>query len=389
MPVSRASRQSGLTLVEVMIGAVLGLVIVSALVGFFVTTSRNNRELAQANRQIEAGRFAIQLLERDVVHAGFWGTYVPEFDDVTMRTAPTDAPTAVPDVCLAWNVNASPPEPWTAAHKQNLVAIPVQAYDDIPTGCDTGFLPNRLANTDVLVVRHGALCEAGESGCTGGTLFFQASQCEKELTASPPRRFALDTASFPLKKKGCRINTSTQLSEGADPAPRRRFISNIYYIRDYAMSVGDGIPTLMRMEFDLSANGRLEHLAPEALVEGIDSFVVELGVDDRGATGAAPNYAQLIAWQDPNNKVVATNRGDGSPDRYVRCTTAAPCTVTELVNTVAIRLHVLARSLEASSGHTDTKTYVLGGVERGPYRDAFKRHVFSTSLRLTNVSGRR
>lgn len=381
--------QAGLSLVELMIGVALGLVIVGALIGFFVSTSRNNRELAQVNRQIEAGRFAIQLLENDIVHAGFWGSYVPQFDDLSYRTAPTDVPNAIPEVCLAWNVNSSPPVPWPPQYQVNMLGIPVQAYDGVPAGCATSFLPDRQANTDVLLVRHGATCEFGEAGCASGSLYFQASQCNKELTADPPRRFVMDTdaASFVLRQKGCRIVDN--VSEGAALAPRRRVVSHVYYVRDYANFAGDGIPTLMRLELGLSANGKVEFLAPEALVEGIQGFSVELGIDDRSATGAAVNYTQAIAWQDPNNKVVATNRGDGSPDSYIRCTAAAPCTAAQLMNAVAVRLHVLARSLERSPGHLDTKTYLLGDVALGPYNDDIKRHVFTTLLRLHNVSGRR
>lgn len=386
----RAPRaESGLSLVELMIGVALGLVIVGALISFFVSTSRNNRELAQVNRQIEAGRFAIQLLENDIVHAGFWGTYLPQFDDLSHRTAPTDVPNAVPEACLAWNVNSSPPVPWPPQYQVNILGIPVQAYDGVPADCPTGLLPDRQPNTDVLLVRHGATCEFGEAGCATGSLYFQPSQCNKEITADPPRRFVMDTndASFVLRQKGCRIVAG--VSEGAALAPWRRVVSHVYYVRDHANTAGDGIPTLMRLELGLSANGKVEFLAPEALVEGIEGFAVELGVDDRSATGATVNYTQAIAWQDPSNKVVATNRGDGSPDSYIRCTTAVPCTAAQLMNVVALRLHILARSLERSPGHVDNKAYVLGQVELGPYNDDIKRHVFTTLLRLHNVSGRR
>ena len=65
----------------------IGLVIIGALVTLFVNTSGNNRELARANSMIENGRFAIKVLEDDLVHAGYWGGYVPMFDDQTRATA--------------------------------------------------------------------------------------------------------------------------------------------------------------------------------------------------------------------------------------------------------------------------------------------------------------
>jgi type IV pilus assembly protein PilW len=79
---------------------------------------------------------------------------------------------------------------------------------------------------------------------------------------------------------------------------------------------------------------------------------------------------------------------DGVPDSYL---TTPPTTLAELGNIVAVKVHVLARSLEKSPGYTDSKTYQLGGISYTvPTADAgYKRHVFSTTIRLVNPSGRR
>jgi len=122
--------QAGFGLVELMVSMLSGLVIIGALVTLFVNTSGNNRELARANSMIENGRFAIKVLEDDLVHAGYWSGFVPMFDDQTESDVPTDVPTAVPDPCLAYD-----PADWDDAYKTNLVGIPLQAYDD-PTAVD-------------------------------------------------------------------------------------------------------------------------------------------------------------------------------------------------------------------------------------------------------------
>ena len=126
------------------------------------------------------------------------------------------------------------------------------------------------------------------------------------------------------------------------------------------------------------------------LIEGVEGFRVELGLDTLSKTGAAVDYTTAIAWADPANKSTPANRGDGSPDgNFVHCTTSPACTADQLVNVVAVKLFVLARSSEASPGHTDTRTYQLGGATLGPFNDHYKRHAFSTSVRLSNVTGRR
>ena len=80
--------QGGFSLVELMVSLAISLVILAALVALFVNTTRSNREFERANSMIENGRLAIQVLENDVIHAGFWGTHVPQFDDQTVDFAP-------------------------------------------------------------------------------------------------------------------------------------------------------------------------------------------------------------------------------------------------------------------------------------------------------------
>ena len=87
----------------------IGLIIIGALVTLFVNTSGNNRELARANSMIENGRFAIKVLEDDLAHAGYWGAYVPSYDDQNSTAVPADVPTAVPDPCAAFGT-------WNAAY---------------------------------------------------------------------------------------------------------------------------------------------------------------------------------------------------------------------------------------------------------------------------------
>jgi type IV pilus assembly protein PilW len=367
-------RQAGLSLVELMVAVAISLVILVALVALFVNTSRSNREFARANSMIENGRLAVQVLESDVIHAGNWGTYVPDFDDQTAAAIPDDVPTAIPDPCLAYD-----PANWTEEYIDNLIAIPVQTYDDA-TVC-AGIITDRLADTDVLIVRHLEPCLPGgpSPNCdpvVAGRLYFQSTLC---LTDVNDRVLSDDAALFTLNQRDC-------VTQGE----RRRFMSSIYYVRDYAVTAGDGIPTLMRSQFDL-AGGVLEHQPPEPLIEGVQGFRVELGIDDFSETGAAVDYTDEIEWADPETRTTLVNRGDGVPDgAFFRCTTAAPCTTDQLMNLTAVKFYVLSRGREASQGHNDTKTYALGaGLNLGPFNDAFQRHVFMTTVRLPNISGRR
>ncbi len=375
-----------MTLIELMVSLTIGLIISAALGTLFLNISRSNDELSKVNSQIENGRFAIQLLQDDVVHAGFWGEFVPAFDDLTLENIPGDAPTAIPDVCLAYD-----PVAWDDDHKTNLLGIPVQVYGDTsPTGagCANDYAVNRQPNTDLLVVRHADTCVAGLGDCppfAAGDIYFQSSlsyypvsgdsNCPLGSTADPVP-YLLDTVNLDtLTRKDC----NTLITD------KRKFISNIYFVRDYANAEGDKTPTLMLAQFD---QGRHQEAMP--LIEGIEAFRVELGIDSLSDTGDAVDYTQPVIWADSNNLRSPTNRGDGAADgAYIACTDAAPCAAEELANVVAVKLYVLARATRPTPGYLDNKTYALGSTVLGPYGDNFKRHVFSTTVRLNNVSGRR
>jgi type IV pilus assembly protein PilW len=286
---------------------------------------------------------------------------------------------------------------WDTAYQKNILGIVVQAYDAIPATCNLASAnwpkidPATVqAGTDVLIIRHAETCVAGVGTCealTANKLYFQASGCPTEIAAGTRNIFAqqpsnpADPSPFTLRQRDC--------DPLAPAAPVRKVVTNIYYVRNYARNLGDGIPTLMRSRFDLQGTVPAFVVA-EPLVEGIEGFTVELGIDSLSKTNEAINYLQPVSWQDPANLRAARNRGDGSADgAFVHCTTAVPCTLAQLTEVVAVRLHILARAETPSVDHTDTKAYTLGATTFPAFNDKFKRHVFSTTVRLNNVSGRR
>ena len=454
----KISYQNGLSLIELMVAITIGLIITAALGALFLGINRTNQEMAKANSQIENGRFAMQLLQADIVHAGFWGDFAPQFDDMSFSTAPGDVPNAMPDPCLSYAT------PWTADNITNFIGIPVQTYANVPpsgAGCVTDLSTNRKAKTDLLVVRHADTCVPGDVNCeadTTGKLYFQASQCEKEISSAvkgaSSSTITLDEHSSTVndfyKDRSIRIISGlgagqTRLISADDggtkvatlaPSPnlpwvtepdltsrysfgfgyqldtsgfgifherdcktvaeKRKFVSNIYYIRDYAKTIGDGIPTLMISEFNLNG-ATLAHQEAVPLIENIEGFKVMLGIDNISESGkniivnGDPTnlYTEPVKWTDSLNLTTAENRGDGIPDSFISCTDAVPCTFQQLTHVVAVKIYVLARADTVTPGYKDTKTYTLGNIPFGPFKDGFKRHVFSTTIRVSNVSSRR
>jgi prepilin-type N-terminal cleavage/methylation domain-containing protein len=455
----------GFTLIELMISMVISLLIIGAMVGIFVNTSASHREMEKLNGLIENGRITAQLLEDDLIHAGYWGGYVPQFDDFTVTTAPADVPNGIPNVCQAYST-------WNSAYRNNLLGIAVEASEVLPTGAACVSPLPQKAGTDVLTIRHAETCVPGVGNCpadVAGRLYLQTSTCKAERNAGTAQgaasntlilaasasstsnayngltlrtvagtgagqinsvlsynggtrtatmsqpwtivpdntttyafQYLLGTSSFPLHQKSC-VGTGAPATlpiTGGARADKRRFVSNLYYVHDYPHpdQPNDVIPTLVRSQFD-QVSGTLAQQAPVALIEGIEGFRVALGLDTLSDSGDPVNYTGAIHWADPAEKTSPTNRGDGAPDEFVRCTVAAPCTAAQLTNVVAVKLYILVRSRERSPGHLDNRTYCLGERNAdgtcavadtiGPANDNYKRHVFTTSVRLVNISARR
>ncbi len=335
-------QQMGFSLIELMISITLGLLVMTAVLALYLDLSRSNAELAKMNRQIENGRFTIQLLQQELWHAGFWDTYVP----------PSPAlmpPTGIPNPCVGFSS-------WSAADIANIYAIPVQGYvagGTLPAAC-AGIINNLQSDSDVLVVRYAATCVAGIVNCesyNAGKLYLQTQSCvntsHANYVASAENVPVLGTPGAVVYRKDC-----------TTPADRRKLITSIFYVRNYSVTEGDDIPTLMRADLD-SKSGSVVMQAGQPMIEGIQSLKLEYGrdIDD-----------------------------DGSADSFSDC---SACTATDWANIVAVRIYVLARNLEASSGYAENKSYTLGSTILGPFNDGFMRHVYTSYVRLINPSGRK
>ena len=130
------------------------------------------------------------------------------------------------------------------------------------------------------------------------------------------------------------------------------------------------MPTLKRLELGLNSAGTLAmNIVP--LVEGIELIKVELGIDNEPSTVNPQTFLP----------------GDSIVDFY----TATPA-VADLDDVISMKLFVLARNVEMSAGHNDTKSYLLGSaapVVRAAANDRFKRHVFAGETVLANLAGRK
>ncbi len=441
---ARMRRQAGFTLVELMVGLALGMLVMAALTALLINVNRNNGELARNTSIIENGRFTMQMLEQDLSHAGYWGGFVPAFDDLSYpapgRTYKSDAPDAAPDPCLGYsstNWTTMTSSSVSVGHIQRLVGTPVQVYAVDSSGttpsigtCGSTWLQNLQPNTHVVFVAHAAPCTVASSSdedCTAetGALYFQRGNCTDSsstyFTAFPYYMLAAATdaslSNFTQRNRGCSAAATTRGTGKNNLAPAYKLSWHVYYVRNYSVTSGDGVPTMMRRSFKL-VSGTPAWAGAEALIEGIEGFRVELGIDGKSRTGAAVALADFIDevnWSAAADRTSPTNRGDGSPESFTQCGSTG-CSAVQLVNVTAVKLYVLVRATTPTASFRDGKTYTLGdtgggGVcllgsaatgtgcialakptncQAGTVNTCdYRRHLYTRAVRLTNISMRR
>jgi len=333
-------RQTGLSLVELMVSITLGLMILSGVLVVFANSSASRAEVERTSRQIENGRYASDVLSDDLRLAGFYG-------ELDLSTFP--APGALPaDPC---SLSAADWGTWIPVH--------VQGYDNAGFTSANCALTNLKSNTDVLVVRRARTCSAGVAGCdavVANQPYIQVALCATQVT--PTYQLGLEgTATFDRTKKDC-----------TTAADKRQYYVHIYYISTDNGAGDTNMPTLNRLEL----NGTSWTRVP--LVEGIEEFQLQYGLD----TDGDGNPDVYVA--DPNNYPVGA------------CTGACP--LTNWMNVITVQFNVLARNLEASPNYADTKTYHLGVDVNGASIDitpggTYRRHLYTSLVRVVNAAGRR
>jgi type IV pilus assembly protein PilW len=333
-------RQSGLSIIELMVALTLGLIILSGVLVVFVNTSSARNEVERTTRQIENGRYASELLTEDLRLAGFYGEL-----DVVSLAPPAGLPA---DPCSL-----------AAADWNSWIPLHLQGYDAPGASPGTCGLANLKSSTDVLVVRRARTCLAGAAGCdavANGKPYLQVSLCATQVTKY---RLGLEgSTTFDRQTKAC---------SGA-LADKREYFARVYFIAT-DNGAGQNIPTLKRLELTGSAWSTVP------LVEGIERLEFMYGLDTNN--DGVPD--QYIA----------------NPNDYPAGACAGTCSRDNWLNVVTVQFYLLARNLEASPGYVDGKTYNLGTdatgnpVTVGPFNDGFRRHVYSGLVRLANPAGRR
>lgn len=366
--------QSGFTLVELLVSTTLGLLLMAGIATLFVSTTRSYRENDLIAGMQDQARFAMATLSRDLTMAGYWGgmlgsgNLLPNLENESTEDDDSSAPSG-----LTPAQDCGPPnEPWSFYVSSAVEFRNQSSTDAISTRWNC--LGNVRAGTDALALRH-------VSGQATGSMALGES-----AVTLRPYHFYLQTngTTGTLIRWGNKAN-DTPTAQPLAPVSFQRYYPRIYFVRDFSLTPGDGVPALCRKE-----------LCPSGYVANADP---ELATCGSGGVSNAGFYSECIAEGVEDLQVVwgldDSNDSDNIVDRY----TATPLADEVKTQARSVQIHLLVRSRRSEGAHVDAKTYRLADKDAftpatvvdavGTPGDQKTRHYFrraySTTVQLRNL----
>ncbi len=355
-PLQRPS-QRGLTLVELLIALTLGLIVVGALVAIFVSSNRSYQQNDALVAIQDNARFALDAISRDLAMAGYWGGVRPTDaslnirvsadgrDDVPKATADGDCGPAAQDANTFWLFD---------------VGVPIVFRNHLATTNLSGDFTclsatNVQPMTDVLMIRR----VSGESALTSdGATTVGATETGRYYVKTSQNIGSLYRASGSFNLGGpTDCPDSGGISEACPPtsAPVQvyAYTPQLYYIRNFLRTAGDGLPVLCRRYLNDSDTAQpLPAMVEDCLAEGVENLQIEWGLD----TGSGLQYTFTP-----------------TPQQLLMARTA--------------RVHLLVRSTSKNvAGSDDAKTFSLADLtDFTPAAPGVLRRAFTTTVQLKNI----
>jgi type IV pilus assembly protein PilW len=345
-----AFRQSGVTLVELMIGLGLGILLLFGVGLLFTQNKQSYLQNEQLARLQEEARFALEELARDISMAGFVAETV---DTTAIFVGASDADQAGFEGALGGTVNCGPAgaaRNWFYDFQMGLVESSLLTGDNL----DGATAANLFSCIDAGSFQPGtdAIGIKRTSGVPSGIV---------NNTVVPPVAVAGRPGLVYVRENGSRavLFQNTEPTAGdrnvAQPYRDWEYSPRIYYVRNFGITPGDGVPTLCRIRLDnTGAGGSPPAHTEECIAQGVEELHLEYGID---------------------------TLDDGSANVYVR--DPAP---NDLPRVVSVRIYLLMRTINQDVGYQDTRTYQFSNSPAYTPGDRFHRRVYASTVLMHNVN---
>lgn len=360
--IANSRKQKGLTLVELMIAMVIGLLLLAGTISMFISNKRVYKEQESMGRLQENARYALGIMIHDIRMAGYTGCADDDPSKITNHINGA-AGTNLLDFSNAVEGSESAGK-WQPSNSTDIVSSMLPGTDGISIRFlqDSGLtvLPPYMVNTSsaLHVSTNNGLYQGemvGVADCNSADVF--------QITSTSP-----DTSGTVGHNTGTGTpgNASKNLNRVyLGDAKIVQFISRRYYIGTGSY----GGPSLFREVYsqdkdDSNNNGNTTEviLHSEELIQGVENMQILYGEDTSGADKIADVY------------VTAKN-------------------VSNWANVVSVRIALLFRTIKPNTQlEPDTSTHSLlggtaaGGATVGPMNDYYRRRVITATVQIRNRS---
>ena len=325
--------QQGITLIELMIALVIGLLATGAMLKVYVDSSRLYRFNEGLARIQENGRFATEFIRRDARMAGFWGCNHEATLTNRIKTSVLDYPRyELSGITGTSGSDSNDPDTITFSGAGRSVG---KVKNDMPSttasGRDFRVISTETINTgDALLI----------SDCDMTDIFYvtkaRGRDNKRKLwhkhTKNTPNSFS---KAYAAGSTLYRVQQTTFcIAPGANPAQ----------------------PSLRQLVNPTSGQTCQDH--GDELVEGIENMQILFGED----TDAD---------------------GDGTANRYL----SFGASDLDMDRVVSVRISLLARSLNNNLTTEPSPYFFNGSKSTPPSDDKYLRKVFTTTITLRNKTG--
>jgi type IV pilus assembly protein PilW len=323
MTITQRKSQTGFSVVELMIAMLLSMALAGGIISVFVNNSYSFKQDENIGRMQDDARHALREISFDLSMAGLYADlHIP--GTVSYDGGLTIAQDCGPAGEVNWMYRTT--EAGTG-NSLSLMAID-NATNASATAAHSCFVGGELLDgTDVVSIKRVAGAEANVLSADGaylrtngtvGVLFSGVAP------TAPPVAVALPRSDW-------------------------AFRPSIYYVRQFANTPGDNIPTLCRKALRAAGPG----MTTECIATGIENLQIEYGID---------------------------TTENGQPNVWL-----SNPTLTQMQTVVSARIFLIARTTELDTRYTNTKTYSISNAPDLVPNDGFHRRVFSTSVSIQNI----
>lgn len=361
---NKPHRQRGMTLVELMVSLMLGLLLTAGIIKVFAGNRISYAFNEGLSRVQENARFTLDHISYNTRMAGYSGC-LKDVSVYNNLAAPDNFRDDIENGVQGHNANGT-------AVGQSYAAA---AMDPAPSGNPNAWTPalpaelnNRvIPGSDVLVVRSiaGSAKSLVSPFNNSAQLFTSdphdfvqgeilvVSDCQKasifQLTDVTGTGFGVN-----IVHSGSGSYTPGNSSPTWGPEQDYGLGSEVARLQTYAFYVGRGAnnsPSLFQLRLQ-ALSGTASGFAPEELVEGIDTMQVRYGLD---------------------------GDGDGAINSWVTADAVADWT-----DVLSVEVTLLGRAPDEYGTETDTAIYDLAGAQFNPVDDRRLRQVYSTTIGVRN-----